>query len=243
MTMKPAAILAIFGVLLLPAPLCAQDTLVGHHTINLRLKPLPIAEVLNVLSLRSQTVAQLAEPPADEGRPWEVEGADQLEGIVVAVNFVDTSVQQVIAETLGCSGFTYQERGNRIVIERAADVLAPDRCRRVTRVPASDITAGHIEAEAQKRYSWQLAAISALEFIRRFSRQSGQNIIWPYAQSELLQNITLRVDVSDMPQTEVLHNLLGCIGWKYEKTSNGISAFKADGPPPASECRGFTVLP
>jgi hypothetical protein len=243
MTMKPVATLAIFCLLSLPAPLCARDTLVGHHNINLRLEPLPIAEVLNVLSLRSKTVAQLAEPPADEGRPWEVEGADQLEGIVVAVNFVDTSVQQVIAETLGCIGFTYQERGNHIVIERAAGMLPPDRCRSVARVPASDIAAGHIEAEAQKRYSWQLAAIPAIEFIRKFSSESGQNIIWPYAQSELLQNITLRVDVSDMSETEVLQNLLGCIGWKYEKTSNGISAFKAGGAPPSSECRGFAVLP
>lgn len=243
MTMKPAATLAIFGLLSLTATLRAQDTLLGRHRIDLKLKALPAAEVLNLLSLRSKAVAQRAGPPSDEGSPWEVEGSDQLEGIMVAVDFVATPVPQVVAETLGCIGFAYQQRGNRIVIEKSADVLPADRCRSVSRVSMTTVASGHIEPVSKKTYAWQLASISALEFIRVFSREAGQNIFVSYAQTGLLQDIMLRVDVSGMTDTEVLQNLLGCIGWKHEKTSKGILALKADEAPPSTECRGFTVLP
>jgi hypothetical protein len=243
MTMKPAATLAIFGVLSLTATLRAQDSLLGHHRIDLKLKAVPAAELLSVLSLRSKAVAQHAGPSSDEGRPWEVEGSDQLEGIMVAVDFVATPVPQVVAETLGCLGFAYQESGNRIVIEKSADVLPADRCRSVARVAVTTVASGHIEPVSKKTYSWQLASISALEFIRVFSREAGKNIFVSNAQAGLLQDIMLRVDVSGMTDTEALHNLLGCIGWKLEKTSKGILALQADDAPPATECRGFTVLP
>lgn len=229
-------------LILLTTALHADETLLGHHKIDLRLKPLAAAEVLNVLSMRSKAVAGLAEPPADEGRPWEVAGAEQLEGIVVTVNFVETPVPQVIAETLGCIGFAYREQGDRIVVEKAAQALAAERCRSVTRVSAPAVARDRTESAPDRKYSWQLASVSALEFVNLFSAQSGQSIIVPFTQAELLRNIELRVNLSDMTGAEVLQNLFGCIGWRHERTDKTISAFKADSAPPSSECRGFTVL-
>lgn len=244
MIIRLAAASFVFCCLLSPASsLRAQATLLGQHKINLKLKPLPAAEVLNVLSLRSKSVAQRAEPPADEGRAWEVDGAEQLAGIVVAVDFAATPVPQVVAETLGCIGFAYTERDDRIVIERAVRALPADRCRSVSRVSQSALATGQTQPAAQQKYSWQLASISALEFIKSFSSESRQNIVWPYTQTELLRNIELRVNIAGMSQAEVLKNLFGCIGWQYEQTSAGISAFKADGALPATDCHGFTVLP
>lgn len=239
---KAAVPVTFLCLLSLSSSLCAQDTLLGRHTINLSLKPLPAGEVIKLLSLRSKTVARLAEPPADEGRPWEVDGAELLESTVIAVNFTETPVHQVVAETLGCIGFAYTEHGDRIVIERAAQTLPADRCRSVSRVSAAAAASGHKEPSPKKKYSWHLASISALEFIKAFSQETGQNIVVPFAQTKLLQNITLRVYVTDMPETEVLQNLLGCIGWKQEKTSGGLSVFKAEGALSPSECRGFAVL-
>jgi hypothetical protein len=100
----------------LSATLHAQDSLLGQHKIDLELKPLPAAEVLNILSLRSKAAAHSATPQGDVGRPWEVIGAEQLAGILVAVDFVLTPVQQVVAEMLGCIGFTYTESGQNVVV-------------------------------------------------------------------------------------------------------------------------------
>lgn len=243
MIARTTAVTSTFLCLLaLTSAPAAQNTLLGNHKINLKLKPIPAAAVLNVLSVRSQTVAQLAEPPPDEGRPWVVAGAEHLDGIVVTVDFVETPVPQVIAETLGCIGFAYTERGDRIVIERAARALPADRCRSVSRVHASAVGSRHAEPSPDRKYSWQLASISALDFIDTFSLESGHSIVVPFTQTGLLRNIQMRVSVSDMTGGEVLRNLFGCIGWKHEETNGGISAFKADGAP-AAECRGFTVLP
>jgi hypothetical protein len=219
----------------------AQDSLLGQHQINLKLKPLPAAEVLNVLSVRSKAAAHSADRPADAGRAWEVAGAEQLAGIVVQVDFVGTPVSQVVAETLGCIGFAYREQGDRIVIEKAAQTLPADRCRSVSRMSASSIAASQAKPAPDSRYSWQFASISAAEFLSTFSRETGQNIVVPATQNELLHNIKLRVNISELSAAEVLQNLFGCIGWNYEQTSAGISAFK--GAQPATECRGFTVLP
>jgi hypothetical protein len=243
MMARIAATLTFCCLLSLALSLQAQDSLLGHHTINLQLKPLPAAEVLNVLSARSKMIARLAHPPTDEGRAWEVDGAEQLEGLVVAVNFVETPVPQVIGETLGCIGFAYQERADRIVIEKAAQALPAARCRSVSRMSASAVASSQTEALPAKTYSWQLASTSALELIDRFSRESGRNIMLPFTQIGLLRNIQLRVNVSRMPEAEVLQNLFGCIGWQYEQTSAGISASKPEAAPPATQCRGFTVLP
>jgi hypothetical protein len=227
-------------LLSLALPLRAQDSLLGQHKIDLRLKPLPAAAVLNLLSVRSKSVGQLPQSEANQGRPWEVEGADELEGIVVTVNFVATPVQQVVAETLGCIGFAYTERGNRIVIEKSEHMLSPDQCRNVTRVSAEHPTGA--PAARQKRYSWHLQSISALEFIKMFSNESGLNIVWPFPQTELLRNIRLRVDASDMGEDDVLNNMLGCIGWESERTNADVSAFKAAAPRRAGKCQGFSIL-
>lgn len=237
MLARTAATLTFF-CLISAAP--AQDSLLGHHKINLKLKAMPAAEVINVLSVRSKSAVHSADRPADAGRAWAVEGAEQLAGIVVQVDFVATPVSQVVAATLGCIGFGYTEHSNRIVIVKAAQALPADRCRSVSRVPASAV-ATQTKPAPDRKYSWQFAAISAAEFMSTFSRESGQNIVVPATQNELLRNIKLRVDVSDMSAHEVLQNLFGCIGWNYEQTSAGISAFK--GVPPAIACRGFTVLP
>lgn len=239
MTAKIAATATFSCLLALALPLRAQDSLLGHHKIDLELEPLPAAEVLNLLSVRSKSAAHSANRPADAGRAWEVTGAEQLEGIVVKVNFVATPVSQVVAETLGCIGFAYQEQDNHIVIEKAAQALPADSCRSVSRVSAS--ASGRTRPAPDRKYSWQFASISALEFMTTFARQSGQNIVVPATQNALLRDIELRVNVSDMTAAEVVKNLFGCIGWSYEQTSAGIAAFRR--APPATECRGFTVLP
>ena len=242
MLAKIAATVTFLCLFSLPLSLRAQDSLLGHHKINLELKPLPAAEVLTLLSLRSKSAAHSADRPADAGRAWEVAGAEQLEGIVVKVDFVATPVSQVVAEILGCIGFAYEERVNRIVIEKAAQRLPADRCRSVSLVSASAIASGgQAKAALGEKYSWQFASISALEFISIFARQSGQNIVVPATQQELLRDVKLRVNISDMSAAEVVKDLFGCIAWDYQQTSAGISAFK--GAPRASECRGFTVLP
>jgi hypothetical protein len=240
MIAKAAATLTFFCLV---SAAQAQDSLLGHHKINLELKPLPAAEVLNVLSVRSKSIAQLPQPPTDEGRAWEVEGAEQLEGIAIKVDFAQTPVPQVIAETLGCIGFAYREAGNRIVIEKAARALPADRCSSVSRVSPAAVASSHVESLPGKAYSWQFPAVSALDFIRTFSQQSGRNIVWPYPQTELLRNIQLRVNVANMTEAEVLTNLFGCIGWQFEQTHEVISAFKPSSVPPPTQCRGFTVLP
>jgi hypothetical protein len=66
--------------------------------------------------------------------------------------------------------------------------------------------------------------------------------VWPYQQTELLRNITLRVNVSDMRQDDVLKNVLECIGWEFERTNADVSAFKAATPRSEGECQGFSVL-
>jgi hypothetical protein len=116
-------------LLALTSSVQAEDGLLGRHKIDLRLKSLPATEVLNLLSVRSKAVGQLPESVADRGRPWLIEGADKLDGIVVVVNFSATPVQQVVAEILGCIGFGYTEHGDRIVIEQQAHTLPPDQCR------------------------------------------------------------------------------------------------------------------
>ena len=224
----------------LAATLHAQDSLLGQHKIDIRLKPLPAADVLNVLSLRSKAAAHSAAPQGDVGRPWEVAGAEQLAGIVVAVDFLQTPVQQVVAEILGCIGFGYTEQGNRIVVEKAAQALPADRCRSVSRISGS--AGAHAEPAPEKLYSWQFASKSALEFVEIFSRESGQNVVVPYTRTEQLRNIRLRVDVADMTADQVLQNLFGCIGWKYERTGTDIAAFEARDVSPATQCHGFTVL-
>jgi hypothetical protein len=228
-------------LLSLASPLHAQESLLGQHKINLRLKPLPAAEVLNVLSTRSKGVGQVETPSAEWGRPWKVEGADQLQGIVVTVNFVATPVEQVVATTLGCVGFAYSEHGDHIVIEKSEHVLPPDQCKSVTRVAAAGLASAP-EPAPERQYSWHLQSISALEFIKMFANESRLNIIWPYRQTELLGNIRLRVDVSDMRQDDVLKNVLGCIGWEFERTNADVSAFRSATPRREGECQGFSVL-
>ena len=238
MIAKTVATLTLFCLV---SSVQAQDSLLGNHKIDLRLRPLPVGEVLDLLSVRSKSAMHSADRPADAGRAWEVAGAEQLAGIVVKVDFVATPVSQVVAETLGCVGFAYKEQGNRIVIEKAAQALPADRCRSVSRVSSSAIASSQTRPAPDKKYSWQLASISADEFMTTFSRESGQNIVVPATQNELLHRIKLRVQVSDMSEAEVLQNLFGCIGWNYQQTSAGISAFR--GARPAADCRGFTVLP
>ena len=236
-----AKTMATLSLVCLMSAAQAQDSLLGDHKINLKLKPLPAAEVLDLLSVRSNSAAHSADRPADAGRPWEVAGAERLAGIVVQVDFVATPVSQVVAEILGCIGFAYQEQGNRIVIEKAAQALPADRCRSVSRVQASASASSQAKPAPDKKYSWQFAAISAAEFMSTFSRESGQNIVVPATHNALLQDLKLRVNVAEMSAAEVLQNLFGCIGWNYRQTSAAIIAFR--GAPPAGECRGFTVLP
>ena len=240
MLAKAAATVTFLCLFSLPLSLRAQDSLLGHHKINLELKPLPAAEVLNLLSVRSKSAAHSADRPADAGREWEVAGAEQLAGIVVKVDFVAAPVSQVVAEILGCIGFAYTEQGNRIVIEKAARALPADRCGSVARLPAAAIASG--QTLPARTYSWQLASTSALEFIETFSQQSRLNIVVPFTQTELLRKTQLRVNVASMSEAEVLQNLFGCIGWKYRQTGAEISAFAADGTPAPTQCRGFTIL-
>ncbi|HEY7638538.1 MAG TPA: hypothetical protein VH814_02350 [Steroidobacteraceae bacterium] len=110
-------ILLCCSTLAVTLPLHAQDSILGQHKIDLRLKPLPVADVLNILSVRSKSVGRVTEQTAEWGRPWTVEGVDQLAGIVVTVDFVATPVHEVVDETLGCIGYAYAERADRIVIE------------------------------------------------------------------------------------------------------------------------------
>jgi hypothetical protein len=236
-----AASLTFLLLLSLTFSLRAQDSLLGQHKIDLKLGPLPAAEALNILSARSKSVAQQAEQAADAGRAWEVAGAEQLEGIIVQLDFVATPVSQVITTTLGCIGFTFTEQGNRIVIARAARARPIERCDSVVRISTNSVVSPQMQASSEKTYSWQFASTSALEFIKTFSRASGRNIVWPYSQTDLLRAIELRVNVADMHEAEVLQNFFGCIGWKYQQAGSEISAFKADAALPA-ECRGFIVL-
>lgn len=234
--------LLLCGFLATASQVHAQDSILGQHRIDLRLKPLPAADVLSILSVRSRSVGHVTEPTAEWGRPWTVEGADALQGIVVTVNFTATPVQQVVEETLRCVGYTYAEQDDRIVLEKAAQTAPSDQCRSVTRVSAAELPGGPQQRATDRRYSWHLQSISALDFIKMFSSESGLNIVWPYQQTELLRGIQLRVNVARMREDDVLKSVLGCIGWEYERTNGGVSAFRVDAPLASGKCQELTIL-
>jgi hypothetical protein len=221
----------------------AKNSVLGQHTLNLQLKPTPVGEVLKLLSGRSKAVAKLPEGlrPADEGRPWEVDGADKLGGIVVAVNFVETPVEQLVAQLLGCVGFGYVESGDRIAIEKSAQTIPAEQCTSVSRVSPPPSASATSASYSARMHSFDFEAIPALDFIERFSNEATKGIVVPSGQTEYLKNITLRVKVVDMPEDDVLRNMFGCIGWTFDNTRMAYVAFKSDARV-QRECRGFSVL-
>lgn len=234
--------LVLLLTLAYPTPALLQSELLGNHTINLRLKPMPAADVIDLLAARSRMVAKLSDGgPADEGRPWEVEGADQLAGLVVAVHFVETPVTQAVTQLLGCLGFEHTEQGNRVLIRKSARTLSAEQCRSVQQVATPEKPS---PAAADRRYSWRFDSISALELMQQFSSEAGLNLVVPFVERDRLEALKLRVAVAEMSEAEALSNLFGCIGWTYERTDSALVARPAIEPRPARECsRSIVRLP
>jgi beta-lactamase regulating signal transducer with metallopeptidase domain len=216
-------------------------SLLGRHTINLRLKPMPAAQVLQMLSNRSKAVARMPDPPADEGRPWEVEGAGALDGLFVTVDFTETAVEEVVSQVLGCIGFGYRERDDRIELARIATPRSSNECRSVAMVSSPATASAQSSAAISKSYTWETASISAFDFVQRWSTETARNIMMLHSEVEELKQIPLRVSVSNMRDEEALGELVKCIGWTYEKTSIGFNLSKPERVSP-SPCRGFTLL-
>jgi hypothetical protein len=215
-----------------------KDSLVGDHPINLKLRRLPVADVVRILSARSKGVQ------AQSGRPaWEVDGLDKLDGLFVETDFVLTPVEKVVAEVLGCVGFAYREHGNRIEIVEAERKLSAGECAH-TKVATSAAAADSRPARSpEKTYSWRFESISAAEFLQLLATAAHSNILRTHtAEADAyLADKMLRVDVSAMTELEVLGNMLACIGWTYEKTDVGYLVYDAAGRPLKGECRGFAV--
>lgn len=225
-----------------PQAVQAQRSALGYHTINLRLKPSPVADVLSILSARSKVTAKLPEGQRlDEGRAWEVDGADKLDGIVVAVNFVETPVEQLVTQLLGCVGYGYSEVGDRISIEKISETLPVEQCKSVTQVALAEGAVVSSRPSIERQYSFQLESISALDFIKSFSNDTRQNVLIPYEKVDSLKNIKVSVNLADMAETEVLKNFLECIGWKYERTNAGYIASES-AESRLRECHGFRIL-
>jgi hypothetical protein len=237
-------VMCFFLLALMSSPsVRAQDSVLGQHTVNLRLKQIPVGEVLKILSGRSKAVAKQPDGvrPTDEGRPWEIDGADKLDGIFVGVNFVETPVEQMVKQLLGCVGFSYVEQGERITIEKSALMLPADQCTSVTRALPPGAASADVTSASTRKFSFQFESISAHEFVMNFSNEAKQNVTGPFDDIQSLKDIKLRVKVVDMQEEDVLKNALGCIGWKSEKTRMGYVISKSDNPIPR-ECSGFSIL-
>lgn len=216
-----------------------RDSVIGDHPMNLKLRSLPVADVIRILSARSKGVQ------AQSGRPaWEVDGLDKLDGLFVETDFVLTPVDKVIAEVLGCVGFSYLEHENRIEIVAAARKLSAAECPHITMSTSAAAAASRSTHSQEKTYSWRFESISAAEFLQLLAGASQTNILRTHtAEADAyLAGKTLRVDVLNITKLEALGNMLACIGWTYEKTDVGYLVYEAAGRPLKGECMGFTVL-
>ena len=216
-----------------------KGSLIGDHPINLKLRRLPVADVVRILSARSKGVQ------AQSGRPaWEMDGLDKLDGLFVETDFVLTPVDKIVAEVLGCVGFAYREHGNRIEIVEAERKLSAGECPH-TRVATSAAAANSRPASSpEKTYSWRFESISAAEFLQLLASAAQSNIVRTHtAEADAyLADKMLRVDVANITELEALGNMLACIGWTYEKTNVAYLVYEAAGRPLNGECKGFAVL-
>ena len=220
-------------------PAQSQNDLLGHHTINLRLKPMPAAQVLELLSARSHVMAKLKDAPADEGRPWTVEGASLLEGVTVKVEFVETPTHEAVSRLLGCIGFGYEERSDRIRIV-SADTWPADRCRGVERVATASAKTESAR-DPNKTYSWNFASISAFDFARHWATDTDRNVVVPNRENEEFKRIMLNVQLNNVRPQEALQALVRCIGYVVEARGDGFIITTSEDEEPGS-CHGFAVL-
>lgn len=220
------------------AQVVTEDSVIGDHAINLKLRPMPVADVLRLLSARSRAVQAQSGQPA-----WQVDGLDKLDGLFIETDFALTPVDKVVAEVLGCVGFSYLEHGNRIEIVAAERKLRAAECPHIT-VSTAVAVGSRSAPSQQKTYSWQFESISAANFLRFLASAAQANILRTYtAEADAyLADTMLRVDVSNITEREALGNMLACIGWTYEKTDVGYLVYEAAGRPLRGECKGFTVL-
>lgn len=216
-----------------------SSDLLGRHTINLRLKPMPAAQVLDILSARSRATAQLKDAPSDEGRPWSVEGAALLEGVMVKVEIVETPLHEVVSRLLGCVGFAYEERGDRIRIT-AADTWPKDRCSGIERVAtqSEQTTAVH---DPNKTYSWSYASISAFDFVSRWATDTARGVVVPNRENEELRSLMLKVELKNVRAPAALEALARCIGYVVESRGDGFIVTTSKQAQPA-RCEGFEFL-
>lgn len=217
----------------------SQNDLLGHHTINLRLKPIPAAQVLELLSARSHAMAKLKDAPADEGRPWTVEGASLLAGVTVKVEFVETPMHEVVSRLLGCIGFGYEERSDRIRIV-SADTWPPDRCSGVERVATANANSESAR-DQNKTYSWSFASISAFDFARHWSNDTNRAVVVPNRENEEFKKIMLNVELRDVQAQDALQALARCTGYAVEMRGDGFIVTTSERARPES-CDGFEVL-
>lgn len=216
-----------------------KDSLIGDHPINLKLRRLPVADVMRILSARSKAVQ------AQSGRPaWEVDGLDKLDGLFVETAFVLTPVDKVVAEVLGCVGFAYRERASRIEIVEAERKLSAAECPHITVATSAAVADSHSAPSPEKTYSWRFESITAAEFLQLLASAAQSNIVRTHtAEADAyLADKMLRVDVANVTELEALGNMLACIGWTYEKTNVAYLVYEAAGRPLKGECKGFAVL-
>lgn len=233
------ALMVAVLVVLCSASAHAQSDLLGRHTVNLRLKPMPAADVLNVLSMRSKAVDSLGVRHA-EGRPWDVDGAELLDGLVIAVHFVETPVEDQVARILGCLGFSYQENGDRIQIVKAARALSAGECESVKLV--SPHASDNASLDRKLNNTWKLESISGMDFIKRYAHDTHNMVKVPDEYIAALAQIRLRVEISGMNDGEVVENFANCIGWTLQSSSEGFVFTKPETVNARTPCQGFTVL-
>jgi hypothetical protein len=224
-----------------PVALSAQGSILGQHTVNVRLKPSPIRDVLAALSTRSKAIAKMPDEkrPADEGRAWDVVGVEKLDGIIIAIDFVETPVEQLVTQVLGCVGFAYTEVEDRIVIDRAEGALPRERCTSVTRYAQLDDNPS--TSMAATKFSFHSESISAFDFIQVFSREMQRNVAVAYTDIDPMKKLKLRVSVADMPTDDVMTSLFDCIGWKLDKVGGAYFGSRPALSMPGT-CKEFGVL-
>jgi hypothetical protein len=197
------------------------------------------ADVLNVLSMRSKAVDSLGVRHA-EGRPWDVDGAELLDGLVIAVHFVETPVEDQVARILGCLGFSYQENGDRIQIVKAARALSAGECESVKLV--SPHASDNASLDRKLNNTWKLESISGMDFIKRYAHDTHNMVKVPDEYIAALAQIRLRVEISGMNDGEVVENFANCIGWTLQSSSEGFVFTKPETVNARTPCQAFTVL-
>ena len=210
----------------------AQPSVVGDHPINIKLKPLPADQVVKLISERSKAVQ------AETG--WDVIGAEQLQHIIIDVDFEQVPVRQVLTEILGCSGFDFTEIGRRIEIKPRNHVFPPQQCIHVLVNPT--LTDSPPITTKQTLYSYEFEAISAADFIRQFSLDAGLNIVM--ADSKMnLQKQQLKISIESLPESVVMRKFFHCLGWEYHMVDNRVRAKYQGRSITTDPCTEFQLIP